>query len=131
MWFPLPLLPAVFEIPDDWLDQAGMSSFTPSKPAYVSAQSMDREVRLREIEPPFRLPEYPLDHCGFVRQRMVNILTGFVTDAPVPPVDIIELTRSGFRQLPFRFRLVDGMHRFYGSLAAGFTHVPVRVLDAG
>ena len=34
-------------------------------------------VRLRDVEPPSRLPECPLDFKGFSRDRMVRVLSGF------------------------------------------------------
>jgi hypothetical protein len=64
MRFLFPLLPAEFEIPDAWWNEAGMSSFTPSGPAYHSTAAT-HVIPLHVIEPPFRLPEWQRDFTAF------------------------------------------------------------------
>ena len=54
MRFAFPLLPAEFEIPDDWWIEAGMSNFTPDTLTYRSTAEATHTVALRDIEPPFR-----------------------------------------------------------------------------
>jgi hypothetical protein len=71
MRFSFPRLPAEFEIPDEWLAEAGMTDFRPSTPAYLSTDPGARAIPLRDIEPPFRSPERPLDFRGFDQARMV------------------------------------------------------------
>jgi hypothetical protein len=125
MRFPLPLLPAEFEIPDDWWCEAGMEGFRPPSNAYHSS-SEAKLILLREIEPPSRFPECPLDFRGFNRKRMICILAGFVNDAEIEAVPVLDLPSLGWPlDGPFRYRVRNGVHRFYASVAAGFDHLPV------
>lgn len=55
---------------------------------------------------------------GTARERVLRILRGFRLDNAIPPVEIVE------GQHPHRYKLTHGAHRFYCSLAAGFTSVP-------
>ena len=50
MRFPFPRLPGEFEIPDEWLTEAGMTGFTPSASAYPSTDPAARAIPLRDIE---------------------------------------------------------------------------------
>lgn len=54
------------------------------------------------------------------RERVVSILRGFMAGAKIPPVEVV-CEPPGSR---YRYKLVNGTHRFYCSLAAGFSHVP-------
>ena len=76
MRYSFPRLPGEFEIPDQWLSEAGMTGFVASgRRAYCSAETAVL-VPLREVEP------------------------------------------------PFRYRVRNGFHRFYASVAAGFECLP-------
>jgi hypothetical protein len=123
MQFAFPWFPAEFEIPDAWLDEAGMAGFTLRSSAYRSPAA--DAVALDDIEPPFRLRRAPLDWRGFNRERMVSILKGFVDDAELPPIDLLILPPTNDMSAdPFKYRLLEGCHRFYASIAAGFEFVP-------
>src|ERR1700724_1734184 len=98
MRFPFPLLPAESEMPDEWWNEAGMSSFTPPGPYRATAAT--HMIPLREIEPPFRLSEWQRDFHGFCRARMVRILTGFVADADIEPILLFSLPQLGSYLLP-------------------------------
>lgn len=124
MRFPFPYFPVEFEIPDDWWYEAGMEGFTPSRVAFRSS-AYATPTALRHIEPPFRWPEYPLDWRGFDRARFVAILSGIATDAEIEPVPVLGVPSTDFPPAPFRFRICNGVHRFYASLAAGFECLPV------
>lgn len=125
MRFAYPLLPAEFEIPDDWWIEAGMSNFTPDGPTYRSTGDATRTVALRDIEPPFRWPEVQKDFRGFDRKRMINILSGISVGAALPPVPLLILPRlSDISKAPFSHRVLNGVHRFYASVAAGFVALP-------
>jgi hypothetical protein len=71
MRYPMPNYPCEFEIPDDWLTEAGIEGFTRTAPAYRSTPAAVA-VPLREIEPPYRVPEK--DWRGFDRGRLVSVL---------------------------------------------------------
>jgi hypothetical protein len=121
MRFPLLFLPCEFEIPDDWWTAAGMEGFTPSGRAYHST-AVATPVPLREIEPPLRSPEQPLDWHGFHRARLISLLKGIAAGAEIEPVVLRGLPPADWP--PFRYSVRDGYHRFYASVAAGFECLP-------
>jgi hypothetical protein len=112
-----------FEIADDWWIFAEMSSFScgmrTGYPYHPSAEVA--EVTIAEIKPPMRNPEVEL----FEKCRMVSILLAFKCCSPLPPVDTELLAVATG---PYRFRVYDGFHRYYASIAAGFTVLPVRLV---
>jgi hypothetical protein len=124
MRFPYPRFPAEFEIPDDWWAEAGMRGFAPTTTSYLSTDPVAHLVPLRDIEPPFRFREYPHDFGGFERARMVRILSGFVAGADIEAVPLIKLPMPDAPQAPFHYRVYNGFHRFYASVAAGFACLP-------
>ena len=127
MRFRFPLLPAEFEIPDAWWSDAGMNAFCARAPAYRSALGAIA-VPLREIELPFRNVEAMRDWHGFDRERLVRILSGIAADIVIAPVPVSTLARTGFPESPFHYRIRDGLHRFYASVAAGFECLPVVIV---
>jgi hypothetical protein len=124
MRFSLPLLPAEFEVPDEWWTETGMVGFTPKGRAYRSMAEAIL-ILLRDIEPPSRFPEYPLDWRGFDRRRLISVLFGIAEDAEIEPVPVVELPQSDIPPAPFHYRVCDGYHRFYASVAVGFECLPV------
>ena len=124
MHFPMPNHPCDFELPDAWLAEAGLAGFRPSRPTYNSTAAAVL-VPLQEIEPPYRGPDTPKDWRGFDRVRLVKVLQGFVAGAKIEPVPLRELPEGDFvNPRPYRYRVRDGYHRFYGSIAAGFESLP-------
>lgn len=82
------------------------------------------EVLLTAVEPPPRLIGYPLSWRGLDNARFVRVLRGMVDAAaieavPVLPMPFVDLGRS-----PYEFRIRDGVHRFYASVAMRFSHLP-------
>jgi len=56
---------------------------------------------------------------------MVQVLRGIVADAEMPAVPLQSLAFTDeFRKPPYSYRLLDGFHRFYASLAVGFECLP-------
>jgi hypothetical protein len=124
MRYPMPNYPCEFEIPDAWLNEAGMNGFTRTAPAYHSTAAAVR-VALREIEPPYRVPE--LDWCGFDRDRLISVLNSIATGAEIEPVPLLKLPPGDFSAAPYRYRVRNGFHRFYASIAAGFECLPAEI----
>jgi hypothetical protein len=118
-----PLLPGEFEIPDQWWEEAGMNGFVPLGRAYCATTAAVL-VPLREIEPPFRVPESAFDWHGFDHVRLIPILKGFVAGAKIPPVPLIKLPPTDVPHAPFGYRVHNGFHRFYASVAAGYACLP-------
>lgn len=123
MRFSFPLFPAEFEIPDEWWTEAGMAGFTATRSAYCSTVEA-RLILLRDIESPFRFPECSKDFHGFDRARLISVLNGIATETEIEPVPLIELPKVEFVPAPYRYRVLNGFHRFYASVAAGFEYLP-------
>jgi hypothetical protein len=123
------------ELLDEWWAEAGMIGFVPNFKAYRPDQSLFenqqiQDVCIDDVGPVCRSSGVGIFNDSSegisARERVVSILRGFRSGAALPPVKIIE-NQQGH---PHLYKLVDGTHRFYCSLAAGFTHVPaVRGFD--
>lgn len=120
------------EIDHEWCTEAGIVGFRPEAQSYPPkvAADLDREVELVaivDVEPLERDLSHGVfndsEELGSARQRVVQILRGFVSKDEIPPILIDRLEPPE----PYRFRLRNGAHRFYCSVAAGFTHVPAVV----
>jgi hypothetical protein len=117
-----------FEVNDEWWAEAGMYGFVPGSRSYrvdPLAFSGVYEVRIDDVEPVPR----QLSHGVFnndaetglrAKERVVRIRQGFRTGAPLPPVETLRLASDARHT----YRLKHRAHRFYLSIAAGFTHVP-------
>ncbi len=116
-----------FELDDNWWSEAGMDAFIPSSHYYNVDISQNRgeewfEVAINDVEPVRRNAGVGIfndNEYATAQKRVVSILIGFCSGAMIPPVEVIEQSKD-----PYRYKLVVGVHRFYCSLAAGFTHVP-------
>jgi hypothetical protein len=133
MHFQLPNFPCVFEIPDEWLDEAGIRDFS-AETAFYRSTADATLVRIDEIEPPMRRRAAPNDHCGFDRGRMVSVLKGILAGAEIEAVPLVllpelddRLVRTPYRYRTYSYRIRDGFHRFYASVAAGFEYLPARI----
>jgi hypothetical protein len=131
MRFSFPCFPGEFEIPTEWWREAGMEGFTPTAATYLSTTATGT-IPLRNIEPPVRFPECPQDGGGFKRESMVSVLRGISSGSDIEPVPLIVL--PSFPEFavprpprPFDFRVYNGYHRFYASVAAGFSCLPATV----
>jgi hypothetical protein len=115
------------ELNDAWWTEAGMANFVPIGrsfcPDLVAARGEAVfEARIDEVEPVRRNPGVGVfddNEEATARERVVRILRGFNEGVAIPPVTLIKDTSSS----PFRYRFGHGCHRFYCSLAVGFSHV--------
>ena len=124
----MPNFPCEFEIPDEWWVDAGMAGFTPTAQAYRSSTGAEL-VPLTQIEPPYRNPTVAKDWRGFDRERMISVLRGIATGAEIEPVPLLLLPSGTFLfPAPYGYRVKDGFHRFYASIAAGFECLPGGVM---
>lgn len=126
MRFNFPRFPGEFEIPDEWWEEAGMAGFLCERQSYLSSTDAVT-IPLTDIEPPMRLRGYPKDWRGFDRTRLVHVLRGFVEGVPINAVPLKAFPQAEFQSPPFRYHVLDGYHRFYGSVAAGFAYLPSHV----
>lgn len=115
-----------FELPDEWMSEAGAQNFGPKEVSYRVEDSKAHEpfflVRIADIGPVMRNPGVGIfnnNELATAKERVVHILSGFCSDAALPPVSVVE-SRAG----PYRYKLTAGVHRLYCSLAVGFSHIP-------
>ena len=111
-----------FEVSDPWLEMAGAKGYSPSTCSYRASSSNEWPttlVQLSDVEAPRRNPGV----AGLDEKRTVCILRAFCGDITLPPLEIDE--PPGSRR--FRFRVRDGFHRFYLSVAVGVKMRPVSV----
>lgn len=119
MRYAMPHYPCEFEIPDDWLAEAGAAGFVPATRAYRSSADAVF-VPLTDIEPPYRIVRVAKDWRGFDRPRLVSVLRGIIESAEIEPVPLLELPVQEFGPTTYRFRVRNGFHRFYASIVVGF-----------
>ncbi len=116
------------ELDGAWWAEAGMEKFAPLTRAYAadSSQTDSRsifEVPIEDVRAVSRNPGVGIfndNEKASAHERVVRILRGFVSGERIPPVEV-DCEPPGS---PYRYKLVHGTHRFYCSLAAGFSHVP-------
>ena len=116
------------ELNDSWWAEAAMDGFKPTSTAYrVRMNDTDYrnifEVKIDEVRPVRRDPGVAIFNDSAeatARERVVSILRGFRSGAPMPPVEVVSEPAGSL----FRYKLVHGAHRFYCSVAVGFSHVP-------
>lgn len=120
--FIVPSSTAEFEIPDDWWQFCDMERFRPATKFYPYSQRDPgvETVPIAEVRP----PERDAGIVGFHKNRMAPILLAFTSDpCAVPAVPVRELAAGE----PYRYEVLDGYHRYYASIAAGYTRLPVLI----
>ena len=114
------------ELDNAWWEEARMEGFTSAKNAYRGDPNKAPgkeilEIDLNDVKPVLREKIFnDSEEFGTAKSRVLRILRWFLNDTPIEPVTIsLEPPSSDYR-----YRLVTGAHRFYCSMAAGFSHVP-------
>ena len=116
------------ELDDTWWEEACMKKFTPTTISYlVNTEAAKGQnifnVKINDVSPVKRKPGVGIfndNEEASAKDRVVSILSGFITGSAIPPVEVVPASKDS----GFQYKLVHGAHRFYCSLAAGFTHVP-------
>ena len=117
-----------FEISDEWLDEAGFSPEPTGKSHYEYEDSKDTFiVSICDISPSVRGGDVPVFNDGesdgeikTARERTVSTLKAILFGIPLPPVKVVDLKGDS----KYRFKLVEGCHRFHCSIVAGFEKIP-------
>lgn len=118
----------IVELDDSWWAEAGMQNFVPSASTYrVDATAARKgsvfEVSFDEVRPGQRNPGVGIFNSNAqasAKDRVVSLLRGFRENSAIPPVELLpDETGSNFG-----YKLAAGYHRFYCSLAAGYSRVP-------
>jgi len=112
----------MISLPSEWWQAAGMDGFKPISAAYGLPEGDVFLAPLSSIMPMTdtqMIGRSRLTFNGLDRDRMVSALSAIATGATLPPIKLFPHRHQGFE-----FLLADGMHRFYASMAVGFTHIP-------
>jgi hypothetical protein len=123
MQFNLPLGAGSFEIPDEWWAFAEMQRFSPSPGGYYPYKLRPANdvviVSIDEVEPPRRNPGTAL----LKKFKLMPVLFAFQSpECALPAIEVHSLADG-----PCRYTVHNGFHRYYGSIAARYTHLPVIV----
>ena len=117
-----------YVLKDEWWIAAGMQGFKPKACCYEIDHSKypnAQKIQIQDVEPLYKRADNP--DAGILKEqpgkeipeRVTAILRGFRAGDKIPPVKITKAEHNS----TFRYQLKDGCHRFYCSLAAGFTHI--------
>ena len=111
-----------FCVPDSWWLKAKMAEFEPRTLHYRTDDPKAFSVSVGEIEP---VSQKRRELGIFIegKEKVLKIFSGFVENSPIHPVKIKTQSQGSF----YPYALWDGTHRFYCSVAAGFSHVPAVV----
>ncbi len=89
---------------------------------YKHSESNAEVVSISVVEPPLRNSGIP----PFKKYKLVPILMAFTSpECELPPVEV-QLHESD----TYKYKVKNGYHRFYASLAVGYTMLPVIVTEA-
>jgi hypothetical protein len=114
------LMSETMQIPAEWMAEAGVENFRPARNSFRCSGAHEL-IAVADIEGIARA--VPIDRNGFAHDRMISVLAGIRDDVLFPkPIQIIRQASL----LPYR--LHHGVHRYYASLALGFTHVPAEIV---
>ncbi len=119
-----------FEIDDDWLIEADVIGFRASLESYEPSCPINEtrevfSVRFEEVEPLRERARKIGVFCDSVetgetaKKRVMRILVWLRDGTPIDPVKVVRTDEE-----PFKFKLVEGSHRFHCALALGFTAIP-------
>ena len=111
-----------FEIPDSWLLAAGVSNFVPKESAFVATSNPDWPTVLLPVSD-IQAPKRDVGVVGLHEDRTKSLLRAFLEGTPVAPLEVHECPG----QIAGRFSVRDGYHRYFASIAVGFTMLPVSI----
>ena len=111
-----------FEIPDAWLRATGASNFVPRELAFVATSNPDYPTILLPVSD-IQAPRRDVGVRGLHEDRTRSLLRAFVEGTPVPPLEVHRLPE----QITGQFSVRDGYHRYFASIALGFTNLPVSI----
>ena len=118
-YFDLPRGGGRFKLLADWWVEAGMDDFRRETEAYlVTVYPQVQLIALADIAPT-PLDRRALTDGGFDYDRMMKILRGIAGKQVIPPVEVMD-----HQQGDYRYKVYDGNHRYYASIAAGFPCLP-------
>jgi hypothetical protein len=126
MQFQTPRGDRFFQIADDWWRFADMGQFSPEDGGgyypYPSEVANVHVLPLRDIEPPMRAPGLE----PFKKYKLLPVLFAFGSpEGQLPPVHVV----ASHADPAYPYRLTNGFHRFFASVAAGYTSIPALICE--
>ena len=110
-----------FTLLGSWWTESGMEGFDRRSESYRFAAAPNISlVALEDIAPMKMDDRLHLGHGGFSRRRMTEVLRAIASDTALPPIEVVERWHG-----PYKYVTGGGVHRFYGSVAAGFCQIPI------
>jgi len=123
-WYTLPCGQR-FTLLASWWTESGMEGFERRSESYrfVPAPNISL-VALEDIAPMKVDDRLHLGHGGFSPRRMTDILRAIASNTALPPIEVVERWHGRYKFV-IGGGVSGGVHRFYASAAAGFSHVPI------
>lgn len=112
----------VFKIADEWLSETSAVGFMPPTSSYPTKPELSSKIiEIGNIRPPTRSRGKP----WFKKDRMIRIVRGLVDGNALPPIEV----HVPPNLIGYSFVVKDGFHRFYGSIALGFSEIPIEEIE--
>ena len=114
-----------FEVPQDWWLFCDMNIWNVNDYKYYLHNGSLKETKIANIthiEPPTRDNVIP----PLKKYKFVPILLAFTSpECALPPVEV-----RAYNSGPYKYSITNGYHRYYASLAVGYTMLPIVVTGA-
>jgi len=112
-----------FEVPVEWLREVGMEFFVPNSLHYhVNQAHCSRIVPINEIEPPLRDNG---NRWFRDKETVVAILQQIRSEKDIKPIEVWSKKKKN----SIKYVVRDGFHRFYISVALGFSEILIKIND--
>ena len=119
-----------FEIPDSWIDEAGMRNFIPNSKCHPADETKVPgqkifDVKVDLVEPLIEGAKKKGVFCDSAdtgesaKDRVLRILELFKTNQEIEPVKVTASETNDFE-----YKLTQGSHRFHCAIAMGYKMVP-------
>lgn len=112
-----------FYIPDIWLAEFGLTEMTLVGDHFVSDDA-EKVLDIWLVNSPVRGPGVRWFHY----ESMRRILPRFISYQSLSPIKVDVPPPGSPSQGPLDYRVRNGLHRYYASVAVGFRKIPVRIL---
>ena len=122
MYYRHPTENIVFEIPDAWFHADRLSNFVHKESAFIATSNPDWPTVLLPVRD-IQAPRRNVGVVGLHEDRTKSLLHAFLEGTPVPPLEVNKL----HGQIAGQFSIRDGYHRYFVSIALGFTMLPVSI----
>jgi hypothetical protein len=122
MQFHHPVEDFEFEIPDAWWFAAGAHMFTPSNSAFSATSDPHWPTVLVSFAEVIS-PKRDKGVIDLHEERTISILRAFIEGMRLPPLESHRPPPPNSSRLALR----DGFHRYFTSIAVGFTKLPVSI----